>query len=577
LSLTRVPLLLKSLNQTVHRLIQHILPSESFIAFNAFQIATPTLVWARDASAADDYLDRFGFCVPLPDELPELYGQEQIEMLAERYGGPGISINGGGVRCGNVNGFQIKGVGPTELAGVGADYWHSYGGASLKEALRETIWGEVFNQALPFGAVTVEAIIVINGSEVELPYPASNGKKTCPRALIIRPQFVRPAHYLRAPLFRPSQQFKASNVTDTERTQAAIQSLRAELIHILAATPQTSVVDLLTQTYQRYAAQVAAARAKRLFHGSLSASNIALDGRLVDFGMSSSVSDHGRIIITRGCPDAWMQHSILAGSIHDLAFFIRKYSNLILDHIEVSRVVMNAFQRTLDDRFAVEILKLTGVPEQRLLSLSNSELQQFFKPFLRIIEAGNREPFKLLSPCPDYVPCMPTQMGRYHLSTCIRLAILASTKNEANTVLTDEIPEATLRQAFVESIWGLQTLYLAERDAEAASRAIDFLKFNAFRLNTNISSLYAYNLNSAIDDAIASGDNLQSFILQTVRGAVQWVQDVNEQGVWIESNDIQVFGKEELGLVCNSRSLSFSELSERFPNSFSLPQDRKAV
>jgi hypothetical protein len=557
-------------------LLSSILPWKSFLSFEAIRLAKPVLVWTRNTDSSDNYLKRYAYCIPLADESPDLYLDERVTISAERYGGDGIGLNGGGVRCGNIEKRQIKGIGPTNLAGIDADYWHSYGGASLKEALRETIWGEVFNSALPFGAITVDAIIIVSGSEVELPYPASNGNTHCPRALIVRPQFARPAHYLRATSFRPSTQFKVNNPTDTERTKAAIQSLHAGLTHILAAASGRSVIDLLTETYQRFAFQIAAARAKRLFHSALSASNIALDGRFLDFGMSSSVSDYGRIIVARGCPDAWLQHSVLAKSIYDLAFFIHKYGDETLDPAEVSVSILKAFQTTLDCRFAVEILKLTGVPEKILLDLADYELQQVFDPFQTIIKAGNSEPFKLLSPCPDYVPKMPDRMGRYHLPTCIRLAISADTRDEADSLLALELPEVNLRCEFIDSVWRLRTLYLAGKDKESADRAMDFLRLNSFRLNANIPSLYAYNLNAAIDGAIASGENLQSFILNTVSQSTQLVQDPCDGIVHINVADgTTVIGTEDSGLRCNEHKITFSAVARICPELFTLTKESR--
>jgi hypothetical protein len=349
-----------------------LLPWQTFFSFEALRVAKPVLAWINDVDSSEDYLRRYSYCIPLSNEPPELYINSRVAMLAERYGGDGIGVNGGGVRCGNIHGRQIKGVGRTDLAGIGEGYWHSYGGATLHEALRETIWGEVFNKALPFGAITVEAIIVVSGSELELHYPTSDGNTKSYRALMVRPQFIRPAHYLRATLFHPSPEFKASNPNDTERTRAAIKSLHLCLIQTLDANKGRSIIDLLTETYQRFAIQIATARAKRLFHGALSPSNISLDGRFLDFGMSSSVSDFGRVVIARGCPDAWLQHSLLAISIYDLVFFIRKYSNNVFDPVKTSTSIINTFQATLDYRFSVEILKLTGIPNRILLSLPNS-------------------------------------------------------------------------------------------------------------------------------------------------------------------------------------------------------------
>jgi hypothetical protein len=556
---------------TADILLSSILPPQTFLSFEAVRIAKPVLAWVRDAECLEFYLSQYSYCVPLSHESRELYINDQVTVFAERYGGDGIGTNGGGARCGNLDGLQIKGIGPTDLAGVGEDYWHSYGGATLKEALREAIWGEVFNSTLPFGAITIEAIIIVSGSEVELPYPSTDGKTHCPRALMIRPQFARPAHYFRAPLFRASAQFKLNQPTDTERTKAAIQRLHEGLTYVLASVVGgRPIVDLLTEMYERFAIQIAAARAKRLLHGSLSASNIALDGRFLDFGMSSSVSDYGRISIARDCPDAWLQQRDLVKAITDFTFFVYKYGDGILNPTETSAQILNAFQRKLDERFAIEILKLTGIPEPVLLEIPESDLSRIVEPFLSIIQTGNSEPFKLLAACPNYIPKMPDRMGKYHLSTCIKIAIAADTQEEAETLLVVELPDSKLRHSFIQSIWQLRTFYLAGKEEAASCQALDFLRLNGFRLNTNLPALYSYNLNAAIDAVISSGENLQDFITQMVSEAIQLVQDPCNGTVQLKNPSTQtnLIGTEADGLICNGHTISFVEVSQLFPELF---------
>jgi hypothetical protein len=131
--------------------------------------------------------------------------------LNERYGGRGASGNGGGVRCGWIGDLTIKGIGRSDLAGQDAPFWHSYGGCSLPEAIREAIWGDVYDAALPYGAVRVEAIIT-TGTQVPLHDAEDFGGEMCPRALILRRPFLRPAHYMRSMLFQDGIDIKGAVV-----------------------------------------------------------------------------------------------------------------------------------------------------------------------------------------------------------------------------------------------------------------------------------------------------------------------------------------------------------------------------
>jgi len=500
------------------------LPDSSFLRFDARRLANRKLLWARDPATADKYLREYGWCCALPEEPASTYLAESVSMRAERYGGGGVGVNGGGVRCGWHRQHQIKGIGRTDLAGVGAPHQHTYGGATANAAVREAIWGEMFNAALPYGAVVVHAIIA-TGSTVRLAAADHAGNTSCQRALSVRPAFLRPAHYMRATLFRPSAGFMATQATDVERTKLALRSMRAGLAVALGADRLDPLPDLLSTAFRRYAAQIAAARAKRLVHSSISASNIALDGRFLDFSGASSVSDHGRIIIAPGCPDAWQQHALLLGSINDLAFYLSKYAGEDIDHVALATLLRSVFLGTLEQRFAVELLKLSGVPEATISALPYPELADAASAFSDVLEAGNCEAFKLTSHCAGCGPQMPERMGRYHLGSCIKRTIASETRESAEAALTAELPDAQLRRRLVAAVWHLRSAYLAGHEGSGALRALEFLRLNAHRLNARLDALYFHELRRRIDVALAAGADMQDFVSQTVAGVVDLLRE----------------------------------------------------
>ncbi|WP_155290731.1 hypothetical protein [Pseudomonas chlororaphis] len=120
-------------------------------------------------------------------------------FFAERYGGDGILTNGGGGRCGFDGDFQLKGIGPNQLVGVRQPdtYGNSHGNGflSLNIAIYESIWAEIINIALPYGAVRTVAIIDL---ETDFEEP----DQTHPRGLLVRIPAVRPAHFIRAIYFK---------------------------------------------------------------------------------------------------------------------------------------------------------------------------------------------------------------------------------------------------------------------------------------------------------------------------------------------------------------------------------------
>jgi hypothetical protein len=541
------------------------LPRESFVRVRVRQLAKPRVIWSGGPNSLERIEKTYGWCCPLPGEPEDAYSDEATFVLAERYGGQGIGVNGGGVRCGWHSGMQVKGTGPSQLAGDGASYWHSYGGASVREAVREAIWGEVFNAALPHGAVRVQAIIS-TGTTVPLHYPDHLGNSTCGRALIVRPAFLRPAHYLRSAFFRPARGFLDEYPTDTTRTRAAVLSLRQGLAVSLGGFEGDSLPDLLGPACVRYAEQIAAARAKRLLHGSLSPSNIALDGRFLDFGMSSAVSDHGRIVVARGCPDAWQQHGLLIQGIDDLAFYIDKYADEGIGYIALRNYLRKVFLDALTRRFAIELVKLSGLPEMEVAALPHVDFAATASVFNEVISAGNREPFKLLCPCPDYVPQMPHRMGRYHIGTCIDLATGNDSPVLADAALSAELPDAKLRQRFVEAIFMLRATYLNRLEGEASQRALDFLRLNAIRINASLEALYSYSLNRRIDEAMTSFDDLGAFIERTVRGVAGRLREPTNGEIRFAFDD----GREAVasptsGLSLSGRSTSWQALRGHLP------------
>ncbi len=82
-----------------------------------------------------------------------------------------IATNDGGARCGLDGLLQIKGIEKNPVAGIGEDFFHTYGGASLNEAIVEALWDEIFHQVLPHGSIRVRALIT-TGTRVPLVLPA---------------------------------------------------------------------------------------------------------------------------------------------------------------------------------------------------------------------------------------------------------------------------------------------------------------------------------------------------------------------------------------------------------------------
>ena len=272
-----------------------------------------------------------------------LYNSKQRIFYAERYGGDGIDYNGGGGRTGLYKNFQIKGIGTTPLVSSLTSKPYKSGYCSLAEVIKDAIWGEVGNIILPHGAARCFALI-------EIDYPLSKTKKF----LSIRENVVRPAHFMRAPYFKPKGRFENA-ACDVNRVLNNKNMLNLNINNISKCS---NIIDGLHIIYARWAEQVAFTQAHRLFHGALTPSNICLDGKWIDFGTMSSIGKHCNVIIARGKDPFWMEPNSIAKIIDSFLYNANKYYfQEPLDYYSE----FNTFKTYYDFYAKINILKALGI------------------------------------------------------------------------------------------------------------------------------------------------------------------------------------------------------------------------
>ena len=218
----------------------------------------------------------------LPDSA--LDKQDSITVYAERYGGAGISKNGGGARCGNIGDWQVKGIGSNPLVGRTPegvrdekdDTWHSYGGLSLLDAIIETINTVVVNEALPAGTVNCIGIIETGDDTAYQPgLVLEDDLSTGRGALLVRETTLRPAHLCPSENFTPKDEYKSLLESDVYRLRLANRELARELNH-------DGFVNFLAAFLKTSANQFAVGKVLRIYHGAVNTANIAADGRWLD-------------------------------------------------------------------------------------------------------------------------------------------------------------------------------------------------------------------------------------------------------------------------------------------------------
>lgn len=198
-------------------------------------------------------------------------------LQAERYGGNGIGDNGGGVRCGNIGKYQVKGIGKNPLVGAEGQTWHSYGGLNAEDAIYETIYATLLAKILPVGVATIHAIIATGPNAA---YTVNTGERGW-GALMIRDAALRPAHFVRAGAYTPSRRQEAMMMSDVGRVRILNKQLRKRFEGI------NDFVRFLGNFLMRCASQFAFARIARVMHGSVTPSNICFDGRWIDLANTS--------------------------------------------------------------------------------------------------------------------------------------------------------------------------------------------------------------------------------------------------------------------------------------------------
>ena len=119
------------------------------VPFHVESVKNPNLIWNNKNYTSSELL-KLAVVVK-----PNLFFQNiqsnelLITLKAEQYGGPGVGSHGGGARCGNIEQYQLKGIGVTPVLGYTNDLYHSSGTYPLYEAITETMTHLIYDIILP--------------------------------------------------------------------------------------------------------------------------------------------------------------------------------------------------------------------------------------------------------------------------------------------------------------------------------------------------------------------------------------------------------------------------------------------
>lgn len=304
-----------------------------------------------------------------------LLSNEKV-FYAERYGGSAISYNGGGARCGFDGRWQIKGIGANALVGQGSRQVD--GELTLTGAVLEVIWGVVMAKVLPYGAVPNRAILLTENLLADSISSASS-MAHARRTLLVREPVVRPAHFCRAPYYRPHAAM-LSQQTDSERVEKQIavaplmlpRPLPFDENQWIALASDERALYGLCELAQRLAAQIACCRSRHLVMMT-SPSNCDIKGRLLDFHGMRSVFPVER----QDAAHSYFQYNklnedvpLLLQGVQDVGFFLAKYQ-FGSEFLNTARQAINvSFFTTYKKTCLFENLAIAGFDKEFLQCLT---------------------------------------------------------------------------------------------------------------------------------------------------------------------------------------------------------------
>lgn len=407
-----------------------------------------------------EILDNYAYLVDEAGVFRSDGGQIKT-FYAERYGGGGIVRNGGGGRCGFDGRYHLKGIGPNRLVGKDSDLAHGDGCLCLGTAVYESVWAEIINVALPYGAVRTLAVLDVGLEFDQL------GRRLA-RGLLVREPVVRPAHFIRAVYFKEPAQ---SGLTeDAQRVRMAIRQLGEFLPGAVTGSdvsPEARFADGMVELAKRYARQFAVARAKRITHLNVSASNLSIDGAWLDLSGTRVVTEE--LASDRHEINGVLEEYLGAlDSISDMCYYAVKYA-----------VINHGFAVALMTRAKAVFY----VEYERLLFFSTA-LQVGF-------------PNCLLSPVVDdpvyldFCRCLQAvlQLDDYSISSIITEQGWEGSQHAAGTLYLALLISTTAQDHVPELPWLMRNTPLAQRLLSTYGRLFDVVSSKAAELGISRSLL----------------------------------------------------------------------------------------
>jgi len=327
--------------------------------------------------------DTYGYVVPETECLEHcsFSFNDNLIAYAERYGGIGSASNGGGARCGNFNGVQVKGLGQSPVVGRDAERWHAHGNLALRVAVYEAIFSEVLCFLLPHGAAHCYGIL---GTGEETAYDTYFDDEEiiyARGALMLREICSRPAHFIPAGGFSVHPKYKDITSSDVARLRLLYKSLPEQNLGT------KGFVSYLGKYLACCANQFACAKVNRIAHGALSPSNLSMDGKWLDLPKINfmSLGHNYTSLTTHWAYSFYDEPHIAVDSIREIIYAFNKYTNSNFNPSPLYSYFWSQFENCI----LYHTGSVFGFSHHQIISLlENDEYKNLSKSYVSLLNSG---------------------------------------------------------------------------------------------------------------------------------------------------------------------------------------------
>lgn len=379
---------------------------------------------------------------PSEEHPPGTTPAVRTQGVADRYGGAGLARNGGSGRAAMAQGWLIKGVGRTPLVSVASDPIHATGRSTLSDLLRETIFGDITAAEFPWGAVPTIALL---DTGLSRDFQLDDAGRSSGLALLVRPAVLRAGHFERSIGFLSAN--PKDGAVDAERVRATFDAVR----RMWGREAFAAAVEELAP---RWAEQLAYGFVHRLAHGGITSSNLALDGRLHDFGAMVALPSWASASIVFGTPPVGAEMHVVAMAMQTLAYHVVEDGLLGADGPQFLARTLELARRRQRTRLTLEVLRLAGLTRNQAKALlASGAAEDCVREVQRVISWWQRESMVLFThtPKPHFpwdFPALWTPRPPAHLQGLRRLLVRALGIDEASSSDATRLAQLDRRCAF---------------------------------------------------------------------------------------------------------------------------------